>query len=88
MVPPQPRKPILLNRPYPGLLPAALVVALLAVPFITACSSRQMYGSGQGWQRTECNKISDLQERNRCLKSANTSYEEYQRQADAAKNPK
>jgi|EndMetStandDraft_7_1072992.scaffolds.fasta_scaffold89589_2 hypothetical protein len=64
------------------------LVALLGVPFFAACSSQQFYGSGQEWQRTECYKINDLQERNRCLKSANTSYEEYQRQADAAKNPK
>lgn len=62
--------------------------ALLALPHLAACSSQQTYGVGQTWQRNECYKINDLQERNRCLASANTSYEEYKRQSDAAKSPK
>ncbi len=46
------KKPILLNR--------LCFALLLAVPFFAACSSQQLYGSGQEWQRTECYKINDL----------------------------
>jgi len=42
-----------------------------------------MYGAGQGWQRQECIKINDMQERNRCMASVSMSYDEYKRQVDA-----
>jgi hypothetical protein len=49
------------------------------------CSSQQLYGAGQEWQRNECRKLNDSQERQRCMNSANTSYDDYQKQSDAAK---
>jgi hypothetical protein len=52
------------------------------------CSSQQAYGAGQAWQRQECARISDAQERSRCMASASTSYEDYKRQAEAAKGGK
>ena len=55
---------------------------------LQACSSQQLYGAGQAWQHQECNKINDTQERGRCMASASTSYEEYKRQAEAAKATK
>ena len=51
------------------------------------CSSQQAYGVGQAWQRNECYKIGDAQERGRCLASSSTSYDEYKRQSDAARKP-
>jgi hypothetical protein len=50
-----------------------------------SCSSPQAYGTGQAWQRNECNKIIDTQERQRCVANANVSYETYQRQQDELK---
>jgi hypothetical protein len=41
------------------------------------CSSQQLYGVGQAWQRNECFKVADQQERSRCLASTSTSYEQY-----------
>jgi hypothetical protein len=61
---------------------ACLALASLG---LSACSSQQLYGAGQGWQRAECNKVMDSQERSRCMASASTSYEEYRKQSDAAK---
>ena len=52
---------------------------------IGACSTQQVYNTGQAWQRNECNKIIDTQERSRCQSSTSTSYEEYQRQAEKAR---
>jgi len=54
----------------------------LAILF-AGCSTQMAYYSGQGWQRQQCFKIEDMQQRQRCLKSASTSYEDYQREAEA-----
>ncbi len=59
----------------------SLPVLLAPLP---ACTSQQVYGAGQTWQRNECNRIPDTAERSRCLKSAATSYEEYRQQKSAA----
>ncbi len=59
---------------------------LLAV--LVGCSSQQLYSSGQSWQRQECHKLPDVAERNRCMASASTSFDDYQRQAAAARGQK
>jgi len=63
--------------------PLLLVVGALAAG-LAACSSQQLYSAGQAWQRTECHKLNDAQDRNRCLASSATSYEQYQRESKAA----
>jgi hypothetical protein len=67
-------------------MPLALRVfsALAAAYGLAGCTTQQSYAVGQTWQRNECQKLPDAQERGRCLASAATSYEEYRRQADAA----
>jgi hypothetical protein len=66
----------------------SLIGALFALQALTtACTSPVAYGAGQQMQRNECNKLVDMQDRQRCMARANTSYEDYKRQADAAKNP-
>lgn len=62
-----------------------LIVIVVATQALAACSSRQLYGAGQAWKQNECNRIMDVQERNRCTASNQTSYEDYQRQTEAAK---
>jgi hypothetical protein len=73
-------------RRFPWPLPAAVVIACSSLG-LGACSSQQAYGAAQAWQRNECFKINDAQERSRCLASTSTSYEDYKRQADAARKP-
>ncbi len=63
----------------------ALAALLMVACGVSACSSMQAYGAGQAWQRQECNKLPDAAERSRCMASASTSYEDYRRQAEAAK---
>ena len=58
-------------------LPVALLVACLA---LSACSSRQMYSSGQEYRRGQCNRIESAQERAACLKQADNSYETYKKE--------
>jgi hypothetical protein len=67
---------------------AALLLALPLTVALGACSSQQLYGVGQAWQRNECFRISDQQERSRCLSSTSTSYEQYKRESKAASEAK
>jgi hypothetical protein len=68
--------------------PLALFLALLAPVIFGGCSAQQVYGVGQAWQKNECLKIIDAQDRSRCLSSTATSYEQYKRERDAASAPK
>jgi hypothetical protein len=61
------------------------LLCILVVVGGAGCSSQQLYGGGHAWQQQECSKLMDAQERNRCMASAKRSYDEYKREADAAK---
>lgn len=52
-----------------------LCVSILVL--LSSCSQRQFYEAGKSWQQYECSKISDYEERSRCLESSHRSYEEY-----------
>jgi hypothetical protein len=65
-----------------------LCALLLPAAWISACSVQQAYGAGQAWQRLDCNRIADMQERQRCMASPSISYEDYLRQSEAAKGVK
>lgn len=65
-----------------------LVCSISAFAGASGCSSQQFYSIGQNWQRGECNKIVDHEDRKRCLAQADTSYETYQREAETAKTAK
>ncbi len=47
------------------------------------CTSQQLYGAGQEYQRNQCLHIPDKAESDRCLSKTNTSYDDYQRAKDA-----
>ena len=74
-----------MNRPYRTCCSLWRPLALLCSIPLAACTTQQLYGTGQAWQKQECNRIVDAQERGRCLASTNTSYEEYRRQSEAVK---
>ena len=63
-------------------------LALVAPVIFGGCSAQQLYGAGQAWQKSECLKIIDAQDRSRCLSSTATSYEQYKRERDAASAPR
>jgi hypothetical protein len=64
-----------------------LVLALAATALLGACSSRQLYSAGQQWQAHECRRL-PAPEQPRCLQSNALSFDEYQRQSDAARPPR
>jgi hypothetical protein len=50
---------------------------LLAGCLAAGCTSEQIYNSAQGWRRSECYKLVDLAQRERCLKEADRPYDAY-----------
>ena len=64
---------------------ALLLTLLGACTLGAACSSQQTYATGQGWQQNECNKIIDMQDRERCMARTRESYDTYQRRVDDLK---
>jgi membrane protein DedA with SNARE-associated domain len=62
-----------------------LLATLLACALGAACSSQQSYATGQAWQQNECNKIIDMQDRERCMARTRESYDSYQRRVDDLK---
>ena len=65
-----------------------LSVVLLSAPCLSSCSTQQVYGVGQAWQRNECYRIVDAQEHGRCMAGTSMSYDEYKRRTDATKDVK
>jgi hypothetical protein len=63
------------------LLGVSLLVALIA----GGCSTRTAYLSGLELRRAQCDKLTDLQEMQRCRADARQSYEDYQREQDSLK---
>ena len=55
----------------------ALLAAALAG--LAAYTSEQMYSNAAGWRANECMKILDTPRRERCMKEADQSYEEYRK---------
>lgn len=55
---------------------------------LVGCSNPQLYAAGQAWQRNECQRIQNAEERNRCMQSTARSYDEYQKDAAAVKGTK
>ena len=67
--------------------PLFMMLTVAAAVALAGCSSQQLYATGQGWQKQECQKILEREQRTRCEQSAATSYERYQAEAVAAKKP-
>ena len=56
---------------------SALAAVLLA---IAGCTSQQLRDNAQAWREAECDKMIDTPHRERCLKEARQSHEEYKKQ--------
>jgi hypothetical protein len=50
---------------------------------LSACSSQQAYNAASTWQRIERNKMTESTQRQKCLESVSTSYEDYKKQSEA-----
>jgi len=52
---------------------------------VTGCSFQQGYAGAQAWQRSQCLKITDAEERRRCLQTADQPYDTYKQQSETIK---
>lgn len=64
--------------------PLSLIILVLAM-LVSACTSQQVYDSGQGWRRNECNRLMDHDERARCMETATMPYDIYKQQVEENK---
>jgi hypothetical protein len=73
-------------RRHGGALRAAYLVSALLVPLaVSSCSWEQAYYATQTWQRNECSRLPDGNERERCMNRNSASYGTYRQQADESK---
>lgn len=59
---------------------SVLFSVALATLFLTACSSQQIYTTGQNYQRNQCQQLPNQTDRERCLERTGGSYDGYQRE--------
>lgn len=64
---------------------ASWLLGMLACLLLPACTSEQIYAAGRHWQRQECARLPDPQQRDRCHQDAGQPYETYKRDADTAR---
>ncbi|MER2541415.1 MAG: hypothetical protein ABTQ26_19410 [Azonexus sp.] len=57
----------------------------ICIATTAGCTSQQGYASAQSWQRSECNKLLDQSDRDRCMAKASMSYDDYKRESGKAK---
>ncbi len=62
---------------------SALLLCVLSAALFSACSTQQLYQTTQAWQRNQCYKLEDMQERNRCLSNADDAFDDYKKQSEA-----
>lgn len=58
-------------------------MALLVALFLPVCTAEQVYGTGQAWQRNQCNKLPGRAEFDHCMSKAATTYESYKQQTES-----
>ncbi|MDP3084157.1 MAG: hypothetical protein Q8N44_10770 [Rubrivivax sp.] len=62
-------------------------VLIFGLALLAGCSPQQLLRQGQSWQQTECRRLADLAEQQRCLRSSAAGFEAYQAEAAKARKP-
>lgn len=62
-----------------------LIVILLMGSAGAGCGNQALYNAGRGWQKNECQKIVENEERARCMEDAAKSSERYKKEQEELK---
>jgi len=60
-----------------------ICMGILCTLLCTACTSQQLYSTGQAYQRQQCLKIPDTEQSRQCMSNADKSYDDYQHETGA-----
>lgn len=63
------------------------LATVLAVAAGAGCTAQALWRTGQQWQKQDCARFKDPDERRRCERSAATPYEPVPAEAEAARSP-
>jgi hypothetical protein len=63
------------------------LVTVVVLLVASGCTTQQAYYSTQTWQRNECNKLIDQNERDRCIGRTSLTFEDYKRQTEDGRKP-
>ena len=61
----------------------SIAIIPIVCSFSSGCTSQQLYGTGQEYQRNQCLHIPDKIESDKCLSKIDTSYDDYKREKDS-----
>lgn len=60
---------------------------LFLMMLLSACSNKDLYQAGQGYQKSKCiNQAQTSEQHNECLNEKGDSYEEYEKERQAVVN--
>jgi hypothetical protein len=60
---------------------ASIIMPLLMLASVSACTTEGGYGAAQAWHRNQCNRLPDKAEADRCL-GRDVSYDTYTKQRE------
>ena len=62
-----------------------ILMAFIAATSMTACTTEQIYNSGQAWQQNQCGRYQNKADYDRCMSSAAPNYDTYKREVESSK---
>jgi hypothetical protein len=62
-----------------------IVISFFVAALLAGCTTAALYDQVAAQTAPDCNKIANADERSRCKKETQTSYEEYERERQKAK---
>jgi hypothetical protein len=65
-------------------VPKSLTLTCIASALLAAACASQQYDSAREWQRAECNKVIDKEDRDRCLRRVDDDHGRREREAPPA----
>jgi hypothetical protein len=62
-----------------------ILINCMATTAMSACTTEQIYNSGQAWQQNQCGRYQNKADYDRCMSSAAPNYDTYKREVESSK---